>query len=405
MTDVKISALPSATTPLTGTEILPIVQGGTTDQVTVANLTAGRAVSAASLTLTTTPLAVGSGGTGLSTLTSGYIPYASSSSAFSFSNLYSDGSNLGLGVTPSAWGSSIRTLDIGFGTALTNANSATATWLSSNAYYTTQWLYKNTSLASYYAQEAGIHKWFIAPSGTANTAISFTQAMTLDASGRLGIGVTTPTRLLQVYSTSDSYQLRLGFSDSYYYDMGRSGSDGLFYFYGNQSGANGYVFGGVNGERLRISSDGTFRVKGAGTAGSTDAFLVDGAAPASAARIDSSGNLLVGTTTACALLTVAGPVSLNAPTTKTSSYSMTGTDSSLIFNGSGSITLTLQAPANYPGRILYVKTIAAQTVVSASSNVAPRTSATAGTAILSATAGSWAMLQSDGTNWVIMAGA
>jgi hypothetical protein len=48
-------------------------------------------------------------------------------------------------------------------------------------------------------------------------------------------------------------------------------------------------------ERARISSDGTFRVKGAGTAGSTDAFLVDGAAPASAARITSGGNFLVGT--------------------------------------------------------------------------------------------------------------
>jgi hypothetical protein len=50
-------------------------------------------------------------------------------------------------------------------------------------------------------------------------------------------------------------------------------------------------------ERARVSSDGTFRVKGAGTAGSTDAFLVDGGAPASAARINSSGELLVGTTT------------------------------------------------------------------------------------------------------------
>ena len=49
MADKKISALPVATTPLAGTEVLPIVQGGTTDQVSVANLTAGRAVSALSL--------------------------------------------------------------------------------------------------------------------------------------------------------------------------------------------------------------------------------------------------------------------------------------------------------------------------------------------------------------------
>jgi hypothetical protein len=49
MADKKISALPAATTPLAGTEVLPIVQGGTTDQVSVANLTAGRAVTMSGL--------------------------------------------------------------------------------------------------------------------------------------------------------------------------------------------------------------------------------------------------------------------------------------------------------------------------------------------------------------------
>ena len=49
MADTKISALPAATTPLAGTEVLPVVQGGTTDKVSVANLTAGRAVQMSSL--------------------------------------------------------------------------------------------------------------------------------------------------------------------------------------------------------------------------------------------------------------------------------------------------------------------------------------------------------------------
>jgi len=52
MADSKISALPASTTPLGGTEALPIVQGGTTKQVTIANVTAGRDVSALSLTTT-----------------------------------------------------------------------------------------------------------------------------------------------------------------------------------------------------------------------------------------------------------------------------------------------------------------------------------------------------------------
>jgi hypothetical protein len=54
MADVKISALPAATTPLAGTEVLPIVQSGTTDQVSVANLTAGRTVNGAAFTATGT---------------------------------------------------------------------------------------------------------------------------------------------------------------------------------------------------------------------------------------------------------------------------------------------------------------------------------------------------------------
>jgi hypothetical protein len=47
MTDKTISALTGATTPLAGTEVLPIVQGGSTVKVTVENLTAGRAVAMA----------------------------------------------------------------------------------------------------------------------------------------------------------------------------------------------------------------------------------------------------------------------------------------------------------------------------------------------------------------------
>ena len=50
MADKKISALTSATTPIAGTEVLPIVQSGTTKQVSVANLTAGRTVSANNFT-------------------------------------------------------------------------------------------------------------------------------------------------------------------------------------------------------------------------------------------------------------------------------------------------------------------------------------------------------------------
>jgi hypothetical protein len=45
MADTKISALPASTTPLAGTELVPIVQGGITKKVAVSDLTAGRTVA------------------------------------------------------------------------------------------------------------------------------------------------------------------------------------------------------------------------------------------------------------------------------------------------------------------------------------------------------------------------
>lgn len=65
MADTKISALPASTTPLAGTEVLPIVQSGVTKQVSVANLTAGRAISATEVTLSTGNLIVGTSGKGI----------------------------------------------------------------------------------------------------------------------------------------------------------------------------------------------------------------------------------------------------------------------------------------------------------------------------------------------------
>lgn len=54
MADLKISALPASTTPLAGTEVLPIVQSSATKQVSVANLTAGRSFDALGMALTST---------------------------------------------------------------------------------------------------------------------------------------------------------------------------------------------------------------------------------------------------------------------------------------------------------------------------------------------------------------
>lgn len=77
-------------------------------------------------------------------------------------------------------------------------------------------------------------------------------------------------------------------------------------------------------------------------------------------------------------------------------------DQFIICNRAGTITLTLPGASTYPARELTIKTIQAQAVDSASSNVVPIDGTVAGTAILPAVDGAWAMLKSDGTNWIIV---
>lgn len=92
------------------------------------------------------------------------------------------------------------------------------------------------------------------------------------------------------------------------------------------------------------------------------------------------------------------------PVTKTGDFTVAGAEDVLICNKSGSAcVVTLPAAATWSGRKITIKTIQAQAVTSASSNVVPLAGGAAGTAILTGTAGKYADLVSDGTNWVIMA--
>jgi len=86
-----------------------------------------------------------------------------------------------------------------------NINSYGADWLiiAQNSYSNSSGtrIYKNTGFASEYIQTSSQHRWYTAPSGTAGNAISFTQAMTLNASGNLSIGNTNDTFKLDVSGT------------------------------------------------------------------------------------------------------------------------------------------------------------------------------------------------------------
>lgn len=119
-----------------------------------------------------------------------------------------------------------------------------------------------------------------------------------------------------------------------------------------------------------------------------------------------SGNLDLATRVTGVLPVANGGTGLSARpsvATKTADFTLADTEGWVINNKSGSsCVVTLPAASSWGGRSVTFKNLQAQTLVSASSDVAPIGSATPGTAILPASVGAWATLVSDGTNWVIM---
>ena len=137
--------------------------------------------------------------------------------------------------------------------------------------------------------------------------------------------------------------------------------------------------------------------------------------------LPTDGQLLIGDTGAYSLNTLTagrgiaitnGPGAISiaavftAPVTKTADYTIADTDTWIINNKTGSaLTLTFPAASAWIGRYITVKNMQAQLVNSASANIVPIDSTTAGTAILLNVVGNWATMVSDGTNWVIMQAA
>lgn len=184
--------------------------------------------------------------------------------------MYLDSSgNLGLGVTPSAWAAIYKNIDLNTSSSI----GATATQL--DVGYNFFWngtnnVYKvsGQNASTYRQRSSGEHIWYTAPSGTAGNAISFTQAMTLDASGNLGVGTTSPSTRLslgggigQKLSVYDFSGTRSGFG----VDMGGSSYE-LSIFSGFNGGNGVITFGGLNTatntytERARIDSSGNWCV-------------------------------------------------------------------------------------------------------------------------------------------------
>ena len=169
--------------------------------------------------------------------------------------------NLGLGVVPSAWGASTIGFDIGAWSSFAGVGGSTFMGFNSYSTSTSAFAYKNTgAIAIGYQQTTAGHQWYIAPSGTAGNAITFTQAMTLDASGRLGIGVTSPTGELHIFGSQPAFRIQSSVSGNMQFGQwdtttNRIQSSGRnFYLVGTD--AYDTIFATNNTERLRITSGG-----------------------------------------------------------------------------------------------------------------------------------------------------
>jgi hypothetical protein len=159
--------------------------------------------------------------------------------------------NLGLGVTPSAWSAYKAMQFAAQGVSVFGNTSISQAGIGSNGYYNgTNWIYNNSSTAAQYLIEGAAHKWYTAASGTAGNAITFTQAMTLDASGFLGVGETSPTSRIHANGT---IQARTGATGIQIYGDGGSG-------YVNSVGANPLILQVNSTERARIDSSGNLLV-------------------------------------------------------------------------------------------------------------------------------------------------
>jgi len=231
--------------------------------------------------------------------------------AATFSSSVTTAGNLGVGVTPSAWYTAFGTKAIQFAASgsvygLDVSSSDRRAGLMNNAFINSSgnYIYINTGHSTQYEQNAGKHTWFTAPSGTAGNAITFTSAMTLDASGQLLIGTTTSstfkldvvgtsrvsgnaTFLANVNLTSNSSQFSNTFggvtTSRFFTDAGGGvlsvdGANNFSIRYGGVSGTNFVSFAGATGAAT-FSADATINGitagRGAG-AGSTNTVVGNG---------------------------------------------------------------------------------------------------------------------------------
>lgn len=170
MADKKISQLSGASTPLAGTEVLPIVQSGSTVKVSAENLV--KATQPGSTAKT--------------------IPYLNASKVpTSGVELQFDGANLGVGVAPTVPSQGIS-IEMAGGTCVYSRTQAgiPQTYISSNAVGTGySAVYKQNGYAAQYVFQGfdGTHAWYTAASGVAGAPVTFTERFGISNAGNVTV--------------------------------------------------------------------------------------------------------------------------------------------------------------------------------------------------------------------------
>jgi len=238
------------------------------------------------------------------------------------------------------------------------------------------------------------------PGAAGTSSNGTTERMRIASTGRVGIGTTNPAATLHVVNSNLVNQFRV--QDVETDTTTKVGVFGVGHYTNSQvplsvifgrsqSGLSDVTIGGGSSS---FNAATEIRFNTAATTTTTTGT--------ERMRIDSAGNVGIGSSSNLSTLTVNGAFASKSPSlVNAATYVVASTDASLRFTTTN-CTVTLPTASSFPGRILYLNTVTANSVTSNASNVKPLGSDTAGTTILGATAGKFAMIQSDGTNWITM---
>jgi len=325
--------------------------------------------------------------------------------------IYKDGSgNVGIGTTSPAYQLNVQSL----GSAATVNRGIVLRTGDQTNFFRLSSVYNTTTTSGPFPTQSGGLYWehgggfgasggLVIATNSANAgpvilATADTERLRIDSSGNVGIGTTSPNAILTIAKSNTSTSIGSSLAVARIINTASSAlneTSGIEFFNNNLGGSG--KLAGVYGLYEGYNATGyagalVFATESTGSSNVTERL-----------RIDSSGNVGIGTTTPVNKLEIVGSFGRGAPTEVSSTpYTVTSTDNWIIHTRAGTTSINLPAPASWTGREITLKNTTAFVVTSSSSNVVPLAGGAATTALLLGTAGLFTTIVSNGTNWVKM---